>query len=65
MDEYGRYVIQYGSVLILHLAGAIGITAVILVRITVNNDLGSHILLFCNCRSGLYRSARYCSGLCL
>jgi len=40
MYIYSRYVIQYGSVLILYLTGSISITAVILIGITVYYDLG-------------------------
>lgn len=43
----GRYVIKDGAVLILDLTGSVGITAVILVGITVNYYLGSG----CNNRS--------------
>ena len=47
MYIYGRYVIKDRAVLILYLTGSVGITAVILIGITVNYDLGSG----CNNRS--------------
>ena len=41
MYIYGRYIVQYGTVLILYLTGSISITAVILIGIAVHYDLRS------------------------
>lgn len=41
MYVYGRHIVQITSVLILDLTGSVSITAVILIGITVNYDLGS------------------------
>ena len=40
MYIYGRYIVHDTAVLILYLTGSVGITAVILIGITVNYDLG-------------------------
>lgn len=39
MYIYGGYIVQEGAVLVLDLTGSVGITAVILIGITVNYDL--------------------------
>ena len=41
MYIYGGYIVQVGTVLILDLTDSVGITAVILIGITVYYDLGS------------------------
>jgi hypothetical protein len=51
MYIYGRYIVQISSVLILDLTGSVGITAVILIGITVYYDLGS--AGYCSSRNNL------------
>jgi hypothetical protein len=41
MYIYGRNIVQYGAVFILNLTGPVGVTTVVFIRITVNNDLWS------------------------
>ena len=59
MYIYGRYIVHDTAVLILYLTGSVGITAVILIGITVYYDLGSiHY-----CRSSLLLNGS--CGLCI
>ncbi len=63
MYIYGGNIVQIGSVLILDLTGSVGITAVILIGITVNYDLGcgSYYRSSLN-RIGLNRACRNRTG---
>ena len=62
MYIYGGNIVQIGSVLILDLTGSVGITAVILIGITVNYDLGcgSYYRSSLN-RIGLNRACLLCA----
>ena len=63
MYIYGGNIVQICSVLILDLTGSVGITAVILIGITVNYDLGcgSYYRSSLN-RIGLNRAGRNRTG---
>ena len=61
MYIYGGHVVQISTVLILYLTGSVGITAVILIRITVYYDLrGSRY----HRSNGLSLSGRLCVRRC-
>ena len=63
MNVDGRHIVQYRTILILYLAGSVSITAVILIGITVNYDLGcgSYYRSSLN-RIGLNRACRNRTG---